>query len=218
MTVLIRTTKAEHKRVLLNGGAGTYNFDLKTSHLSNLLTSIFYEATAQSTYDAHLSGLGFTLSKSSSGFQFTVQGYSDRLSAYAEELLTKFCSSDFIKQTYFASCKDRTVRSLRSFHESKRADSIAIYYRDLLLSGKDQGVEKSLATVEQISIDDIISHHHDVFSDCDSKLEVLYTGNVSQDHSSAMFDAAKNIVMAKRRNVRAEDRIDTNTSWIPGRW
>lgn len=218
LTVLIRTTKAEHKLVRLDGGAAIYDFDSKSSQLSNLLTLVFQEATAQYTYDAHLAGLGFTLSKSSSGFSLTVSGYSDRLSTYAQELLIKFCSSDFIKKNHFTSSKDRTVRSLRSFHESKRADSIAMYYRDLLLSGKNQGVENSLATVEQISLDDIISHHHDVFSDCDSKLEVLYTGNVSQDHAVTMFDAAKNIVRAKRRNVEANGSSDANRSLVPGRW
>lgn len=216
LTVLIRTTKAEHKLVRLDGGAAIYDFDSKSSQLSNLLTLVFQEATAQYTYDAHLAGLGFTLSKSSSGFSLTVSGYSDRLSTYAQELLIKFCSSDFIKKNHFTSSKDRTVRSLRSFHESKRADSIAMYYRDLLLSGKNQGVENSLATVEQISLDDIISHHHDVFSDCDSKLEVLYTGNVSQDHAVTMFDAAKNIVRAKRRNVEANGSSDANRSLVPG--
>ena len=217
LTVLFRTTKAEHKRVHLDGGAAIYDYDHKSAQLSNLLTSIFHEATAQSTYDAHLAGLGFSLSKSSSGFTLTVSGYSDRLSDYAKELLTNFCSSDFIGETQFASCKDGTVRSLRSFHESKRADSIAIYYRDLLVSGKGEGVEKSLATVEQISLDDVISHHHDVFSDSDSKLEVLYTGNVSQDQAAVMFDAAKNIVR-KRRSVKADVSSGTNTSWEPGRW
>ena len=88
MTILLRTATSENKQQ----SNGSWQYDPYHSIRSRFLTSLFADAQAQETYDAYIAGLGFTLSKSSSGFTLTVSGYSDRLSDFA----LKVCHEMFV--------------------------------------------------------------------------------------------------------------------------
>ena len=88
VTILLRTATSENKQQ----SNGSWQYDPYHSIRSRFLTSLFADAQAQETYDAYIAGLGFTLSKSSSGFTLTVSGYSDRLSDFA----LKVCHEMFV--------------------------------------------------------------------------------------------------------------------------
>mmetsp|Transcript_18585 Transcript_18585/g.40225 ORF Transcript_18585/g.40225 Transcript_18585/m.40225 type:complete len:1247 (-) Transcript_18585:1784-5524(-) len=228
VTILLRTATAENK--LRPTGADQSETDLRwdynsgTSMQSNFLTNIFADSLAQDTYDAYLAGLGWSLSKSSSGFTLSCSGYSDRLSDLAIKLLTDFChtggSGDetFLKQSHFETTKDKVVRGLKSYFESRRADSLALYYRNLLLSSKGEGIESNLELAEAMTLADVAKQHDCIWTDEDMTIEVLYTGNVSQKEAEAFFGKATGIIERTQSRVLQKRAGPTNkcSPWVPG--
>ena len=77
LTILLRTATAEHKLQPNSSDESEsslrWDYDSSTAMQSNFITNIFADALAQETYDSYLAGLGWSLSKSSSGFIFIMQ-------------------------------------------------------------------------------------------------------------------------------------------------
>lgn len=220
LTLLIRTPTSEHKLHGETGSKSSYwEYDTETAMKSNLLTGIFADAMAQDTYDAHIAGLDWSMSKSSSGYTLSCYGYSDRLSDLALKLLTEFTGS-FVNDSYFQTNKDKAVRGLKSYFESKRADSLAMYYRNLLMNWRGDGMEKSLEVAQAITIDDVISQHETLWRDKGVMLECLYTGNVSEKDAKFFFEKAADIIKTRSNaSLPQIDTVDSSTScgWIPGK-
>ena len=221
--ILLRTATAEHK-LQSNGSDETesflrWDYDSSTAMKSNFITNIFADSLAQETYDSYLAGLGWSLSKSSSGFTLSCSGYSDRLPDLALQLLKDFCDAEgsFLKsESNFATTKDKIVRGLRSFFESRRADSLALYYRNLLLN-RGQGVEKNLLLAEAMSIDAVREQHQNIFTDKDMVIEVFYTGNVSKKDAEAFFGEATNIIEETQAKVLQERPVHNMLNqYVPG--
>ncbi|KAL7495859.1 hypothetical protein ACHAWT_005098 [Skeletonema menzelii] len=215
LTVLIRTRVSENKLLPDESYQSSWEYDTKTSLTSELLKSIFADALAIDTYDAYLAGLGWSLSKTSSGFTLTCHGYSDRLPDLALKLLKELTSPSFLEERHFSTAKDKTIRGLSSFFESRRADSLAIYYRNLLLNYKGNGVEENLEIAKAITLRDVEKHHSMIWTDDDLSLEVLYTGNVSEKQARSFFSDATSVIDATRSHVTqngaSEDGI--SDSW-----
>ena len=165
-------------------------YSTKNALLSSFLSSMFNEAMAQETYDASLAGLHWSLSLGSSGIQLTCFGFSDRLPNLALKMLSDFLAGDFMKEKFFESCRDRATRSLRTFFKSRRADSHALFYRDALLSSKDQGLDESLKIVLLATFEDVINHHQRVLKD-DLSVSCLFSGNVSSKEAIHFFSSVK---------------------------
>jgi insulysin len=221
LTLLLRTPTSEHK---LQKGSDSdaalyWDYDSATAMKSNFLTGIFADAMAQDTYDAHIAGLDWSLSKSSSGYTLSCYGYSDRLSDLALKLLTKFTAmkgkGSFVNESYFQTNKDKTIRGLKSYFQSKRADSLAMYYRNLLMNWRGDGMEKSLEVAQAISLDDVISQHESIWSDAGMLLECLYTGNVSEKDARAFFERATDIVKSRAKSTQVGEATQ-NWGWVPG--
>lgn len=163
-------------------------------------------------------GLHWSLSKSSSGFTLSCSGYSDRLSDLAVQLLSDFCRGEFLNDDHkgsvtFAAVKDKLVRGYKSYFESKRADSLAMYYRNLLLSSKGEGIEHSLGLAETMTLEDVVMHHHQLWAD-KIVAEVFYTGNVSQKDAEAFFDKATEIINASSKYEQGAS--NECSPWVPG--
>ena len=216
LTLLLRTPTAEHKQreTKESDAPVQWDYDTKTATKSNLLTGVFYESMAQDTYDAHIAGLDWSLSKSSSGFTLSCSGYSDRLSDFAVKLLAEFTDSSFVNESLFQTTKDKAIRGIKGFFQSKRADSLAMYYRNLLVNHRGYGVEKSLEVTQAISIDDIIAHHESIWNDNELKLECLYTGNVSNNEARDFYHKAVDIIKARASEMGNETPRRGN--WVPG--
>ncbi|KAL7452764.1 hypothetical protein ACHAWC_004489 [Mediolabrus comicus] len=214
ITVLIRTRAADNKPT----DSDEWEYDTKTSMQSEFLKNIFADSLAIDTYDAYLAGLGWSLSKTTAGFTLTCHGYSDRLSDLALKLLKEFASPSFMESRHFATAKDKTVRGLSSFFESKRADSLAIYYRNLLINYRGEGVEASLEIARDITLKDVEKHHASIWADNELSLEVLYTGNVSEKQARSFFSDATDVIERTCSLVAQREAIksDGEKSWVPG--
>ena len=217
LTFLIRTPTSEHKpRDYRKDGSDpsmTWDYDSATAMKSSFLTGIFSDAMAQETYDAHIAGLDWSLSKSSSGFTLSCYGYSDRLSDLALNLLTQF-TGNFIHESYFQTNKDKSIRGLKSYFQSKRADSLAMYYRNLLMNFRGDGMEASLEVAQAMTLNDVIAHHASIWKDRGITLECLYTGNVSEHDATKFFDRATDIIRTRAESLKLGH--PQNSGWIPG--
>lgn len=196
VTLLFRTATAENKFTPLG-----WEYDTGAAMKSSLLTKIFAEALAQETYDASLAGLGWSLSKSSSGFTLSCSGYSDRLPELAIKLLVDFCNLGGGMKSHFISSKDKAIRDLRSYLVSSRADSVALYYRDLLLKSQGKGVEVTLEVAESLTFEDIVNHHRGIWADTGMVLEVFYTGNVSKKDAETFFVKSMEVIEITQAKV-----------------
>ncbi len=199
-------------------GGARWDFDACSSMKSNFITKIFADALAQETYDARLAGLGWSLSKSSSGFTLSCSGYSDRLPDLAMKLLTDFChvsDDSFLRESYFIATKDKIVRGLTSYFESSRADSLALYYRNLLLSSQGKGIEANLEVADSMTYVDIVNQHREIWADTGMVLEVLYTGNVSKKEAKTLFEKATDVIERTQAMV-LQDRIKNSSPLAPG--
>ena len=179
---------------------------------SSLLAGIFAEAMAQETYDASLAGLHWGLSLNASGIFISCTGFSDRLPDLALFVLQEFLSGEFCSESYFHSTKDRIVRGLKTFFESRRADAHANYYRDFLLASKDSSVEESLAATMQTTPESTKEHHKKILANTEVSVECLFTGNVSEKEARDFFFKATDGLSV----ASGVGKLDTDQPmWIP---
>jgi len=225
VTILLRTATAENKSQPMADPSSDmrWDYNAKTSMQSRFLTSIFSDALAQDTYDSYLAGLGWSLSKSSSGFTLTCSGYSDRLSDLAIKLLSDFSHVDgsadetFLKESHFITTKDKIVRGLKSYLGSQRADTLAMYYRNLLLTSKGRGVMENLGMAETMELTDVAKQHQEIWTDDNMVVDIFYTGNVSQKEAEGFFDKTMAIIERTRSKVLQERAAQGKYSpWVPG--
>jgi insulysin len=208
LTLLIRTASVEHIRV-----DGSWQPDVTAAIHSSLLGSIFSEAMAVDTYDADLAGLHWNLGFTSSGIKISCAGFSDRLPDLALRILEAFLMGEFIKESYFTSTKDRVCRGLRTFFQSRRADSNAMYYRDLLLTSSNGGIGASLSAAEATTLDSVKCHHQQLFSNPDWELDCLFTGNVSEKEAKEFFSTASQLTKSV---IVPSSRASGVPMWYPG--
>lgn len=177
--------------------SGDWNYDARSSLYSSLLASLFNEARAQETYDAHLAGLQWSLSLGASGIKLRCFGFSDRLPDLALKVLDDFFSGEFLQdEKFFLSSKDRLIRGLRTYFESRRADSHARYYRNALLCLEDQGVDESLEIALASTFEDMIEHHQTILRDQERSVQCLFSGNVSSAEATEFFSNAKSKIQS----------------------
>ena len=170
---------------------GEWVYDPKSSLLSSFLAGMFNEAMAQETYDADLAGSHWSVSIGSTGIKLTCFGFSDRLPDLALKVLDDFLSGEFMSEKFFISSRDRAARGLRTYFESRRADSHAMYYRDSLLGSLGQGVDESLKLVLASNFDDVKHHHKRILQDHQISVSCLLSGNVSSKEATEFFSCAK---------------------------
>jgi hypothetical protein len=101
--------------------------------------------------------------------------------------LGEFLSGDFLKASYFESTKDRVIRGLRTYFESRRADSHAMYYRDALLASKDNGIDESLALATEADLASVKEQFERVLANSEVTLDCLFSGNVSAEEAKKFF-------------------------------
>ena len=216
LTFLIRNAAVERSR----DADGHWHHDTHAAIHSALLSGIFSEALAQETYDASLAGLHWNLSFGPSGIQLGCSGFSDRLPDLAIKLLDDFLSGSFLEQdAYFESSKDRILRSLRTFFESRRADADALYYRDLLLSSDSPTVDTSIQIAEAATLESTKAHHRTLLNNPEASVECLFTGNVSKAEAISFFDEASDRFVEAFPTTTHHPLVASNhhhQTWIPG--
>jgi len=170
-------------------------YDSKSALLSSFLAGMFNEAMAQETYDADLAGLHWSVSIGSTGIKLTCLGFSDRLPDLALQILADFLSGEFMSEKFFVSSRDRAARGLRTYFQSSRADSHAMYYRDSLLGSKSQSVDESLGIVQATKFEDVVKHHQRILQDDHIFVSCLFNGNVSSKEATEFFSCVKSKIV-----------------------
>ena len=117
--------------------------------------------------------------------------------------------------SHFTSSKDKTVRSLRSYLASSRADSVALYYRNLLLSSQGKGVEANLEVAESLTFEDIVDQHRRIWADTGMVMEVLYTGNVSKEEAETFFVKSMDVIERTQAKV-LQYPVPSASASVPG--
>ena len=202
LNLLIRNVSVHN----IKADSGEWVFDSRTALLSSLLAGIFNEAMAQETYDADLAGLYWSLAVSASGIKLNCFGFSDRLPDLGLKILEDFLAGDFLTESFFDSSRDRVVRGLRTYFESRRADSHAMYYRDSLLASQDKGIDESLASALSLSFDDVSKHHKRVVQFNKVSVECLFSGNVASSDAVNFFKEARSKI-EKAHHVVSESNV-----------
>ena len=196
----------------IKNDSGDWVYDSRSLLFSSMLESVFNEAMAQETYDASLAGLQWSLSIGSSGIKLRCFGFSDRLSDLALKVLDDFFSGEFLRdEKFFLSSKDRLIRGLRTYFESRRADSHARYYRNALLSLKDQGINETLNDALESTFEDLVEHHRRLLEDQERSVQCLFSGNVSSTEAADFFSSAKSRIQTAYKTKAletADDEID----------
>jgi secreted Zn-dependent insulinase-like peptidase len=194
----------------------SWKYDGRAGIMSSMLSIIFNQAMAQETYDADLAGLYWGLSLGPSGMKLHCYGFSDRLPDLSVKIIEDFLVGDFLKASYFDSTKDRVICGLQKYFTSRRSDSNAMYYRDALLSSRDEGIDDSLAIAETIELQNLRDHHDQIIQNNDIFLDCLVTGNVSSNTAKEIFSKmALAISNAKERKEEISEARDA-MSYIPG--
>lgn len=201
LDVFIRHASVQHS---LKGDE--WEFDPQASIHSSLLSSVFAQALAQETYDATLAGLHWSLSASSSGIRLSCTGFSDRLPDLAIKVLRDFLDGDFVSESYVETTKDRTVRNLSTYLSSRRADSHALHYQNLLFSQKQTVIDVSLDFAKNASLDSIKEHHRRLVQSTEFEVDCFFTGNVSE-RSATDFFAMVTQVLGRSKPPNASTQI-----------
>jgi insulysin len=207
LTFLIRNAAIENVKV-----DGVWRYDSSAAVHSSLLDAIFSTALAQETYNASLAGLSWNLSLSTHGIHLQCSGFSDRLPDLALKVLDSFLFSQFMKESYFSSAKDRLERNLQTYFESRRADAHAFYYRNFLLSSVDMGIDEALTSLKKISLDSIKAHHASLFLNKDIKVDCLFSGNISSKEAMEFFTSATEKLKSNLQRFKS----DSKPIWCPG--
>ena len=167
LTLLLRNAAVEN----IPKNDGVWEYEVDASVHSSLLAGMFNEAMAQDTYDGDLAGLHWSLAMTSSGIRLTCNGFSDRLSDLALTILKEFLNGSYLQEHYLNNAKDRVIRNLSTYFESRRADSIAMYYRDLLIASQEVGIDKSLETAKTITIESARTQHEQLIHNAGATID-----------------------------------------------
>ena len=216
ITLLLRNAAVSHIKI-----DGIWRFDTSTSIQSTMISGLFSQGMAQETYDANLAGLSWSLSSSTSGLSINCSGYSDRLSDLALKVLKDFFqpgvnSPSFFQDCFFDSTKDRFIRGLETYFQSRRSDSHAMHYRDLLMSNSHSVISTSLSAAKKVTLECLKTHHSVLLDQDETSIECLYTGNVTSAEAIDFFEKVSSIVdvnMSKTNKCLAQ-KLHT---WVPGK-
>lgn len=206
-----------------NDSTNEWDYDTSASMHSSIIMSVFADALAQETYDAELAGLNWRFSQSSSGLVLSCSGYSQHLTDFVLRIMSLFFADQgvvgdpFLGEKHVRTNKDRSLRALKSYLESKRADSYASFYTALLLSSRGQGIEHTIALTEALTLDSLKEHHKRLISS-KSTVECLFSGNVSDGEAKRFFSGAQEIIGGARAHCKEKNGIISGSQkWTPGK-
>lgn len=221
LTILFRNPAVQNK---WDAESESWTFHSDAEVQSSILLDTFSDALAQITYDAELAGLQWSLNKTASGLVLKCSGYSQHLTKFASHLLEQFFDkkATFINVNHVRTNKDRMIRYLESFLTSKRADSYASYYSNLLVSSQGQGIEHSLALAKQVSLKSILAHHRHLINVKLNKIECLISGNLSKQDAETFFTKAHDILSSNQSIENFDCGTDSTRrsycEFIPGKY
>jgi secreted Zn-dependent insulinase-like peptidase len=188
---------------IFDKSSNEWKYDTAASMHSEILMAVFSDALAQETYAAASAGLHWRLSKTPSGLILRCSGYSEHLTDFALHVLTLFFADhSFLKENYFKVNRDRYLRTLSTYFESKRADSYASYYTDFFLNSRGKGIDHTIEVTKGTSISTLKDHFERILSS-QIQADCLFAGNVSMEESKRLFSGAQKIIAAAQSSSGA---------------
>ena len=196
LSFVVRNAATNH----VKNDNGVWVKDTAASVHASILASMFYDSQAVNTYDADLAGLYWQLSCTQAGVKVSCSGFSDRLPDLANTILKQFYdpSGEFLQAHFLESARDQMLRSLRTYFESRRADSHAIYYRDFLMASVGQPLDVSIEETEKVTMESIKAYHKSLLENNETLIECFCTGNVSESTATKFFDESSSLVASVR--------------------
>ena len=220
LTLLFRNAAVQHS---WDADNATWSFDANRGVQSGILMDMFSDALSQNTYGASLAGLHWSFTKSASGLVLMCDGYSEHLAHFALNIVNQFFTKQttFLQEKYLKTNKDKTVRYLESYLNSKRADNYATYYTNMLLSSRGFGVEDSLSLTRSASLKSVELHHECITSLDSTKVDCLISGNISRKDAEHFFSKTREIVKKSKARCKESKNLDIRNKkefyqWIPG--
>ena len=179
---------------------------------SSLLTAWFTQVMAQTTYDAELARLHWSLAATKQGLKLTCSGFSDRLSDLGLMVLREFVEGSCLRghgASMLEPTRDRLVRNLRGYLSSGRADVYAAYYSNFFMSNQNAPIEESIHVALTASSESLLQHHANLLHDENLFVECLYAGNVSSSVASDFYNQANQL-------LRKSTPAPVSVKWMPG--
>jgi hypothetical protein len=109
------------------------------------------------------------------------------------------------------------IRGLKTYFESRRADSHAVYYRDSLLASRDNGIDESLQIAQGAELERVKTHFEQVIGNKEVLLECLFTGNVSSTEAKDFYSKLSIILQGTNAQQQASPAIDPSKLILPGK-
>ncbi len=180
---------------------------LENTVLKELYADCINEALNELAYPARMAGLGYSVSAGIEGLYITLSGYNESAFELLNEVMREMQEFN-LSEARFEALKDAKVRSLKNFpksdawritREAKRGILNEVYYSPA----------QKLATVEQMSIDDVRAFIGILFKK--GYVEALVHGNVSRDEAET---AARGIVDTLGMKTLKKDKVFENSTLV----
>lgn len=218
LRLLLRNPAIQHK---WDNESNSWTFDAETGIQTSLILDAFEDALAQTTYDAYLAGLHWSLKKSASGLILQCRGYSQHLTDFALNVFQQFYTTDpsFLTSKHVRTNKDKSIRFYESYLKSQRADVYASYYTNLLLSSRGNGIEEQLDITRQVNVEDLKEHHQTLTCSSSTKAECFVSGNISQKDAETFFQGIQRITNELESKSKYDAEVESKKfqNWFPGR-
>jgi insulysin len=126
------------------------------------------------SYDAEISGLGYSIVAHSLGLDVSVSGYNDKMPVLLEKVLVSMRDLK-VREERFHIIKERLMRNFRNWDFQQPYHQVGTYSR-WLNSEKGWVNEQLLSELPSVTVADIRSFFHQLLSQV--HIEVLAHGNI----------------------------------------
>ncbi|KAK4699534.1 insulysin, partial [Phenoliferia sp. Uapishka_3] len=168
---------------------------------TQIFASLVEEALADTTYDASLAGLDYSVGSDQDGLQIRVSGYSQKLDVLLDVVMRKIkdLQSD---ETTFLSVHDRLCRAYSNAALNNPYQITDTHLRHLTRE-THWTYEERLAALKDLTLRDIEAHAHSLLEELD--IEALVHGNVSKEGAIALVQCVEGHLSAKPADPEALD-------------
>ncbi|OCK75895.1 hypothetical protein K432DRAFT_307572 [Lepidopterella palustris CBS 459.81] len=151
---------------------------------THLYRELVQDALVEYSYDAEISGLGYSIIAHTSGLDVSVYGYNDKMSTLLEKVLVSMRDLD-VREDRFNIIKERLMRSFRNWDFQQPYQQVGTYSR-WLNSEKGWINEQLLSELPSITATDIKSFFPQLLRQL--HIEVLAHGNLYKEDALKLTD------------------------------
>ncbi len=162
---------------------------------AELLVRYVEHALAESTYDALVAGLGWSISTSSQGLSLRFTGFSHKIQTLLHKVLESLLALD-LHESLFRLSKEKAMDAYKNIKMARPDEHGAIFLSLLLTEGRWAWRDK-LRRVEGLEVADLAQYHHELLNTASVKVGVF--GNVSRESALGVGEQVERLL---RRNPK----------------